>query len=175
MNDRKVFNLPTIADDQPMRTSPFYHWLMEQPKRVNVFIEGLSDYVNELGYDKTQHKLDSDELQSLRYVFVHYGDMWTPVPFPVTLDALLSPSTDSDALTLMGTDTRYKPTEALTDVLDGLALVYPAMHKYIYFEIIRDSLFVKYQTILGSRRIANLIPPVDDGLTAIQRLNAVEK
>ena len=157
MNDRELFDLPTIADDQPMNTSPFYHWLMEQPKRVNVFIEGLSDYVTGLGYDKALHKLDSDQLESLRYVFVHYGDMWTPIREPIQIDALLSPSTDTDALTLMGTDTRYKPTEALTDVLEGLALVYPAMHKYIYFEIIRDCLFVKYQTILGSRRIANLI------------------
>ena len=52
-----------------------------------------------------------------------------------------------------------KPTAILRHILKDLSLVYDVHPQHYYFEITNGYLFIKYQSIIGSRRIAKLMTP----------------
>lgn len=81
MNDkqdsRELFQLEMCDACAPMNTDPFYKWLCEQPERVNHRSNAFDDYLRSLSFDKTQHKLNHEQIEHLRFVYEHYWYWWT--------------------------------------------------------------------------------------------------
>lgn len=60
----------------------------------------------------------------------------------------------------------YKPTEKLINILSDGGLIYPLSPQHYYFDIINDCLYIKYQTIIGSRMIAF----INNDLTTLENI-----
>ena len=163
--NRETLNIPGIlASDQPMAHSDFYKWLNKSVARHNDFFVAMDMYLNEVAaFDIKRHKIDPDDLQSLEYVFSYYSAMYTPIRNATRLRALLRPSDDDDAFRCGGVDYRVKPTGILRHILRDLGLVYEVTPQTYYFEIINGFLFIKYQSLIGSRRIAKLTAEQNPG------------
>lgn len=167
--DRVVFNdFPMISSDEPLVSDPFYSWLKDtetfkeanqRTSRHNNFFESLDLYLStSYGWDVKKHKLTAETIQTLEYVFDIYLRMFTPVR-DTELNNLLRPTDDKEAgFWLRGQDnpSKFKPTALLRHGLHDMGLVYEIKPEYYYFEIINGYLFIKYQHIIGSRRLCKL-------------------
>ena len=157
---RKIFNIPGAIDDAtPMIESPFYDWLMKPVERQNTFTTAIREYLVTVGFNLETDKLIPGQYDSLKSIFDHYSTMYTPIKNPCRLNALLKPTNGpKQAFYVQGlpSDRRYKPTAILNKVIHDLGLVYDANPENIYFKIVNNYLFVCYQQILGSRRLAKI-------------------
>ena len=156
---RQVFTIPgQIASDAPMNTSPYFKWLMKSVTRHNSFFTSLESYLAPGGYDKKLHTLDPIEYKSLECIFNHYSAMYTPIKNPCRIRALLDPTPKSDnGFHLWGDDCPQHITTILKYVLNDLGLVYDITPQNYYFEVKNGYLFIVYQQILGSRRLAKIV------------------
>ena len=164
--ERTIFDsFPLIDSDQPLVSDQFYAWLKDAETfkpanqritRHNDFFESLDLYLSGYGWDIKKHKLSESSLKTLEYVFDIYQNMFTPIR-DMPLHSLLRVTDDKEkGFWLYGKDERYKPTALLRDGLNNLGLVYDVEPKHYYFQIINGYLFIKYQTIIGSRRLCKL-------------------
>lgn len=156
-NGRVIFLVPNMIDrDAPMCESIYFKWLNESVTKQENFYKTITPYLAPGGYDIEKHTLESSELKSLECIFNYYQTMYTPIRNPCRLKALLKPV--EKGFHLYGdSDTKYKPTTILKMVLIELGLVYPLLPEHYYFQVKNGFLFIQYNQILGSRRLAKIV------------------
>jgi len=162
--NKTLWSVKNLIDDiTPMNQDNFYKWLNERTERPTSFHSSLDAYLTPMGYDVEKHFLDSDEFTRLNYIYDAFQDMWTPYK-PLALNKLLRPVDEGEEgfwiMSSMNKE-RYKPTGLLRAALKDMSLIHDLNPRNFYFEIINGYLFIKYQTIIGSRRIAKLIPDTE--------------
>ena len=168
MSDRELFTtFPLVSDTEPLNTDQFYKWLTEGDRlnpvcthqtRHNDFFECLDAYLSQYGYSKDAHILTSESLKTLRYVFEIYQLWFTPIKSTAFHNLLRL--TDEGGYYVYGKGAageRYKLTALLRHVLgEKMGLVYPLDPRNYYFQLTGDYLFIKYQQIIGQRRLCQL-------------------
>lgn len=154
MNQKTRFPL----DTQPLSQHPFYLWLVENEHTMDTRHSSiLSQYLDRLGFVVTQHTLDPEVVDELRMVKDFYCSMWMPTRLPYSLDELFLPTEGGYWLrdgkrTELGSDT-VSVTRQLRVLIDRTSPIYELGPDNYYFEVINGVLFLKYQHIIGSRRI----------------------
>lgn len=152
------FPLDTQPKDQPIADHPFYLWLVENENildtRHNLII---FEYLKSLGFDKDKQKVDGDVVDELRMMHDFYCTMWMPTRIPYRLDELFLPTEGGYWLrdgkrTELGSD-KVSMTHQLRALIEPTSPIYELSPQHYYFEVINGVLFLKYQHIIGSRRI----------------------
>jgi len=157
------FPLDTQPKDQPINQHPFYRWLVENEQTLDTRGAGiLSQYLDHLGFVVTRHTLDPEVITELRMVQDFYGTMWMPRREPAALKELFIPGNQDihhdlfwlrdGNRTELGSD-KVALSDTLRDLIDLTSPIYELSPRDYYFEVIKGVLFLKYQHIIGSRRI----------------------
>lgn len=156
MTQRELFHLAPFRDDQPLKDHPFYQWLLEnEDEELNDRgKDKISDYLAQLGFDIKRHRLDDGQLRTLQYAWQTYGDLWMPTREPQRLDDLFFPRETKTRKTywLRGRGDVVLSTKVV-EMIEKAAPIYPLDPIHYYFEVVNHTLFIKYQTIIGSRRL----------------------
>jgi hypothetical protein len=167
----KTFTLTDFGIDPaaPMSESTFYKFMIEtehnQPgHRWNVFFDAFDAFTATHGFRLNVDRVTEDTLTTLNHIHDTYNHSWVPVRESLPFGELFTPATDPrsrDAFSFSytGPKGRFTPTPRLVELLSNRGLVYDLEPANYYFEIIKGGvLFIKYQHIIGSRRVAYLIP-----------------
>lgn len=162
---RKLFTLPEFPVDRPLVEHPFYQWLLDNEDRIDTRHPcTISQYLTYLGFDIDRHKVDEGGLKTLHYVQYAYGDLWMPTRTPHSLEELFTPLVPNHRYayhlrdgkrTALGTD-HVAPTELLGNLIKLASPIFDLSPDQYYFEVIGDTLFIKYQHIIGSRRLCTV-------------------
>lgn len=157
---RLLFPLPTFSQQQPLTEHPFYAWLVHNEDRLDTRHHAARmQYLATLGFDIRQHRLSEEDITTLKYVEDIYGSLWMPTRTPQRLVELFIPATKGDsAFWLSGVDTMDKvtPTPALTNLIEATGPIYPLAPEHYYFELSDTTLLLRYQQIIGSRRLCEI-------------------
>lgn len=159
------FKIETVNDDESLCNDKFYAWLDAKEEKQNIFIESIFEYVESLGYDKDKHELGEDNFNTLRYVFDVYHSSYEPL-HPKRLRDLFN-IMDKDSSSNRGNkiywirnddgeDLQGKLKPKFKEFLNKLGVIYELSPDNYYFEIIKGKLFIRYQYIIGSRRICTV-------------------
>lgn len=156
----KTFEFEIIDSTTPMVEDNFYKWLDEQPND-STYGEGepttIKAYLRSLGFDDKQHKIDEEHYERLKYIGQSFFTNWMPdrkTEFELT-DLFKQGEGDS----FWVRDSPFKrgvPTKKLVDMLEQRGLIYHLSPQNYYFEVIRNRLHIKYQHIIGGRRVCKL-------------------
>lgn len=163
MTERTLFPLAPFLPHWPLRDHPFYQWLLAHETEGERSQGTLQEYLKELGFDIAKHSLDSVQLDTLHHAEGAYHDLWMPKREPQAMgdlfrlnhvDPLSGNHGDLYWIRYPNHQHQYgRPTSKLVDLIDKAAPVYPLHPDHYYFEVIHHTLFIKYQYILGSRRL----------------------
>ncbi len=155
---KTIFELDLPAADAPMIESHFYKWLDQSVTRRNTLTAAIGDYLKTLGFNLTHDKIAPGDYETMHHIFQHYSEMYTPIRGACRLHALLKPANDGFYLSGSGNNHAYKPTSILLEVLKNTGLVYDLLPEHYYFKLNKQGyLFIIYQQILGSRRLAKIV------------------
>ena len=163
MNQKTRFPMGTQPKDQPIADHPFYLWLMENENTLDTRSASiLSQYLDHLGFVVTRHTLDPDVITELRMVHDFYSSMWMPTRTIYRLDELFIPTEGGYWLrdgsrTELGSS-KVSMTHQLRALIEEVSPIYELGPDNYYFEVIKGVLFLKYQHIIGSRRLCPIYP-----------------
>lgn len=173
----KPFSFDIIDDNTPMKEDNFSKWLNAQDQRMTNKTDSICQYLDSLGFIAGEHKIKPEEWKRLGYIFECYCTAWKPfknvMSFGDIFEETNKPITDwqnKDILNPVFSFSKYSklPTgvykikdDILSIIEDNISLVYPLNNYNYYFEVIETingetQLFIKYQLIIGSRRICNI-------------------
>lgn len=142
-----------IDANAPMK-SEFFLWLMAQPfeKLTGTSSKELrAEFLRVNGYE-------SGDTEPMNYIITHSFNSWRLHNNHFNLSDLLT-RCESGGFWVRGLQGRYELTRKLKELITSLDLV----NSDIYFDVIRGNrLYVKYQTILGSRALCT-ITDLDEG------------
>lgn len=169
MKELALFEFEIIGDNEPMKNDPFYTWLEAQNVRVQSHVDAIRKYLESLGFVIKKHRITEENFKRLKLIHQGYMSMWVPKKEVFSFSDLFELSerkaTHYDAEIFMnsgfmvygsGKDKRYKATKQLLEIIEYFTPIY-AFNSYNYhFEVINGYLFLKYQYILGSRRLCKI-------------------
>lgn len=165
MNEQASFAFSIISENEPLSKDAFYAWLSEDEN--NPRIKGnqrehmILCYLESLGFIKGEDKITEKELQILQYIEEHWHRTFPRLPSSKFSD--LFPVPDSEhgyyvAGNVKGKlHNKYLLGKDLILAINETGMIYRLSPENYYFEIINGNLFIKYQQILGSRFICNII------------------
>lgn len=159
-NDRSLF---TIPDDPKLtyRDQPFYQWLIANEGELDTRRpKVVEDYLQSLEFDFMAHRIAPSDYDLLCTIWGAYCRLWMPCREPQTLDDLFVESHGRQSFWLSGT--KFKgagevwPTDALKEMIEKTDPIYPVDPDHYFFEVINGVVYLKYQKIIGSRRLCLL-------------------
>lgn len=155
----EYFQLPPYNDDQPLVEHPYYQWLTANVDRKEGGHSKMLDWIKGLGFRVGEDALSPGDLSTLHVVEEHW---WCCSPW-------FKPHSDKDLFTLptKGADKFFIQgpahdeflgiTQKLRDMVVEAGWIYDVHPSTTYFEVIEGRLYAKYQQILGSRYICDII------------------
>lgn len=147
----KTFFVNVIDNKTPLNKDDLFAWAkLNQITNHTNSTQVVCDYLESLGFIKGEHKISEETFAILKMVAGLYLDTWLPDYTVFNIDELL---VDGGNFWFRNNDSRVKPTDKLINLLSDRGLVYSLEPRNYYFEVINNYLFIKYQHIIGSRRI----------------------
>ena len=155
----EYFKLPPYNDDQPLVEHPFYQWLTANVDPKEGGHSRMLDWIKLLGFSVGDDALSPEDVQTLRFVEDYW---WRYSP-------RYKPQHAKDLFTVCGTDTESfyfcgphlhefrSITQKLRNMVVEANWIYNVHPSTTYFEVIEGRLYAKYQQILGSRYICDII------------------
>ena len=121
----------------------------------------VQGYLFSKGYDEKKHFLSPGDFKSLKVVIEHYYSALCPLEGPEDIRNLFNIVGKNAGgaywINRPGRSTMYgTPTNELTNAVNELGLIYKLTPDNFYFQVNNDRLYIKYQSIIGSRKVANL-------------------
>lgn len=170
---RTLFLLPDHPSDKPLTDHPHYQWLVDHEDTIDArHTQAMSQWLAEQGFDIKRHRLDPDQLTTLEYAHHQYLNLWMPTRKAHTLRELFIPLgtnhqggywlRDGKDMPSLLTD-KVVPTEMLGNLIHLVDPIYPLSPAHYYFEVIKGTLFIKYQHIIGSRRLCVITEDLNHG------------
>lgn len=159
--ERIPFDVPMIANDAPLSSHPFADWLRDNVTYGDYYsiISLQCRYLDDLGFITGKHSVSDDWFTQTQYVADAYCRSMCPGgDTRYTLSDLFEPSEDGYLVRGMEQKQAIKPT--LLAMLERTSCIYPLEPVHYYFEIVQnDRLFIKYQSIIGDRKVCLLEMP----------------
>lgn len=167
--DRALFKFRTVGPREPMVNDPFFWWLTRNyaPNSRKTHIDYIDAYMSEMGWDIDRHIIDGDQLDTLQNVLSFYADVYMPDLSPFTKDDLFVPASNDDQGAFFVWDKDSKQNESKKNTSPVLArllnqhfknrVIMDINSENFFFEIAAGHLFLKYQTIIGGRRICRVV------------------
>lgn len=161
----KYFKFPVINENAPLCDDAFYAWLSDG--KNNPRVEGnqkehmITRYLESLGFVKGKDKITDKEYKILRYVEEHWHRTFPRMS--ASLFSELFPVPDNERGYYVSGEvkakrhSKYLLGTALLRAIDETGMVYDLRPENYYFEVINGNLFIKYQQIIGSRFICNIL------------------
>ncbi len=156
----EFFNIPgfPIDDQAPVNTLHIWKWLDQIPNEELKQKATLLCYLESHGFIKGQHKITEDEIRTLDDTLDNWWRTLPCVRRPCRFEELFTPAKDNElSYWVRGREGRYVLNPEAETALISRGWVYSVHPETTYFEIIKNRVYAKYQTIIGSRKLANLI------------------
>jgi hypothetical protein len=161
--NRTLFTLPTIGDNEVLRTHPFGIWLLSQEARHINWLDAFDDWAKSLGFNMEKHFCEEKVFDQCKNVFECVWCIWWKVKNVIKLEDWLTPclGCDHEAFYIRGWD-KSTYCQLNGDAVKFIntnfkdSLIYALDPKDYYFEIQNNGLYIKYQSILGQRLIAGM-------------------
>lgn len=162
MND--CFKFDCIDEQTPICEDNFYKWLClpENNPRINDYKSGdrsiITTYLKSLGFVVGKDRITEKQLEILQCVAEHW---WRAEPINSEVINLeneisLAQKGDTGAFYLAGKG-KVKISPNLRQILEKAKGIYAISPRYYYLEVVGDKLYLKYQTIIGSRVVCRII------------------
>ncbi len=161
----EFFQLPPYNGDQPIVEHPFHQWLTDNVDRKEGGHSRMLDWIKALGFRVGEDALSPGDLSTL-HVVEEYWWRYSPRFGAHTWGNLFS---EVGHLVRVAPDEQffvtgpgrcsayYKVTQKLRDMVAEAGWIYGVHPSTTYFEVIEGRLYAKYQQILGSRYICDII------------------
>lgn len=156
----EYLQLPQYSDDQPLVEHPFYQWLTANCSKLELSAGYRpSDWLRSLGFERGVDRISEHGMKTLSIVEEHW---WRCSPY-------FEPHWDKDLFTLPTRDTvkfyiqgsTHNEFMGITHKLQTMVVeagwIYNVHPSTTYFEVIEGRLYAKYQQIIGSRYICDII------------------
>ena len=155
----EYFKLPPYNDDRPLVEHPFYQWLTANVDRKEGGHSRLLDWVKLLGFSVGDDALSPEDAKTLYFVEDYW---WRCSPFfePHWDKDLFTPPTKGAGGFYIHGETHNEfmnITQKLRNMVVEAGWIYNVHPSTTYFEVIEGRLYAKYQHILGSRYICDII------------------
>jgi hypothetical protein len=148
-----------------MVAHPFYQWLTDNVDRSQGGHSKMLDWVKFLGFRVGEDALSPGDLSTLHVVEEHWW-RYSPRFGAHTWGSLFSEAghlvrdLPNEQFFVTGPGRcsgYYKVTQELRDMITEAGWIYNVHPSTTYFEVIEGRLYAKYQQILGSRYICDII------------------
>ena len=161
----EYFQLPPYNGDQPIVEHPFHQWLTDNVDRKEGGHSRMLDWIKALGFRVGEDALSPGDLSTL-HVVEEYWWRYSPRFGAHTWGNLFS---EVGHLVRVAPDEQffvtgpgrcsgyYRVTQKLRDMVAEAGWIYGVHPSTTYFEVIEGRLYAKYQQILGSRYICDII------------------
>lgn len=152
----EYFKLPPYNNDQPLVEHPFYQWLTDNVDRKEGGHSRVLDWVKGLGFRVGEGALSPHDVETLFFVEEHW---WRCSPWfkPHTWGSLFkAPGKGDEAFHVSGSAPQSITYKLQTMVVES-GWIYNVHPSTIYFEVIEGRLYAKYQHIIGSRYICDIV------------------
>lgn len=161
----EYFQLPPYDGDEPIVAHPFHKWLTDNLDRKEGGHSRIIDWIKGLGFRVGEDALSPGDLSTL-HVVEEYWWRYSPRFGAHTWGSLFS---EVGHLVRVAPDEQflvtgpgrcsgyYKVTQELRDMVLATGWIYNVHPSTTYFEDIEGRLYAKYQQILGSRYICDII------------------
>lgn len=164
MDSLKAFEFDIIDRDTPIKEDNSIKWYHDTKQLNNQSaIDLVCKYLDSLGFVVGEHKVSESDMNLLCSIAKVYLDGWIPDRTPFNLESLFTTEVNkygSYWLRGNGDNDHYYLSDKLIKLLEPRGLIYELSPDNYYFEIIQNRLYIKYQHIIGSRKVCYL--KVDD-------------
>ena len=155
----EYFQLPPYNDDQPIVEHHFYQWLTDNVDRSQGGHSRMLDWIKGLGFRVGEDALSPNDLNTLHVVEEHWW-RYSPRFKPCSgKDLFVKPLVGGESFYFCGP--HFNEFRGITQKLRNMVIaagwIYNVHPSTTYFEVIEGRLYAKYQQILGSRYICDII------------------
>lgn len=157
---KNIFEV-NIQNTTPIVATEFYKWLQSEfdygkyPERDEDDIDVITRYLVSLGFDNESQLITEEALKYLKIVVSHYFE-WRTMNAPAKLSELFDfEHIDENGSYIVGIG-RKDLTEKGLQYLKNCNMI--EVDGGVYFEVRYGRLFAKYNQIIGSRKVCELIP-----------------
>lgn len=157
-----MFKAPKHDKQTPMADLPFWHWLaakgkgaMRQDRKTD--LNYAIAYLTEHGFVKGRDTVETELLDTLLLIFKHFWDV-SPEIAPIKLSKVFTESTEGFYVEGLDYKKRYSVAERVITAINESGWIYCVRPDTTYFSVINGKVFVKYQQILGSRCLFEVLP-----------------
>lgn len=172
MQTNNLINIPTVGKNESMINDPFYKWLSDNNVDLSSnFFDQFDLYAANFGFIKGENIISEENLKNLEYVYKYYCDLWIPERTPQKLSDLFSDTIPNEKIGNYDNQNEIVLGGFWVRELDGKKTIQPKLLSIIekhcgiyalncfnyYFEVINGFLFLKYQSIIGSRRLCKVV------------------
>lgn len=157
-----MFKAPKHDAQTPIVELPFWQWLAAKGKAAmrkerKTDLDYVIGYLSEHGFVKGRDTVEADLLDTLLLVFKHF---WGTAPeiAPLKLSAAFTESAYGFYVDGLDYKKRFTVSAHITDALAGSGWIYDIEPSTTYFSVINGKVWAKYQQILGSRCLFEVLP-----------------
>lgn len=147
---------PALQDNIPIKEHPFYQYICERYTKHDKVknVEKVKDYLASLGFVEGEDMIDDGAFSDLLTV-AHVWLIMSPWYKPKHASDLFT--TYGEQFYFYGSKERRGATPLLRQMLVDTGWIYSVEPETTYFEVIDGRLYAKYQQILGSRYLCDII------------------
>ena len=169
---RTIFPVEVIDTVTPISQEPYFQFLEALPTENGIveYINTIKQYLGPKGFNLAEHILAPRVTEIFKMCHEVYAEGWLPDRTPMALEDLFDrtdqvgpmanyqskDAMETRGFTIFGKPGRYNARAKLVKLLENRGLVYALNPYNFYFQINQDQLLIRYQFILGSRRVCNL-------------------
>ncbi len=157
MNDKTAFTLPgPMGPDVPFSSLHVWAWAKTQARADVCIIR----YLQSLGFVLGVHCITPDEHRTLDYAIDHFHRVTPHFPGPMRLADALKPAGPDGGFYVQGHPTpgRYLLGPELVQALTGAGWIYDVTPETTYLALVNGVLWARYQQIIGSRPLVEILP-----------------
>lgn len=149
-----TFPVPTLQNDAPLKEHPFYQHLCENHTKQDMLFDMIESYLASLGFVKDVDIIDDAAFSDLLTV-ARSWEILAPWYKPKHVSDLFT--WHGEQFYFHGSKERRGITPLLRQMLVDAGWIHPVEPATTYFEVIDGRLYAKYQQILGSRYLCDIV------------------
>jgi hypothetical protein len=123
-------------------------------------MKAFTEYLVSLGFNKEVNAVSRETIDNHQMVFRYWHESAPVVDYdkPMEFNDLFFPVDGEHGFYICGFKKRYELTKfAYEKIISKCGMIFSCNPRNYYFEVINSFLFMKYQSILGSRCICSII------------------
>lgn len=157
-----MFKAPKHDAQTPIVELPFWQWLAAKGKATmrkerKTDLDYAIDYLSEHGFVEGQDTVETNLLDTLLLVFKHFWDV-APEIAPLKLSDAFTESPHGFYVEGLDYKKRYSVAASISAALKENGWVYRIAPSTTYFSVINGKVWAKYQQIIGSRCLFEVLP-----------------